>query len=249
MSNDITPPLTVGEMMESVIIKGDLAKMLPQERANYYNMVCQSIGLNPLTRPFEYITLNGKLTLYARKDATEQLRKIYGVGITRLDKETIEGVFCVSAYATDREGRMDSDIGAVNIQGLKGEGLANAMMKAITKAKRRVTLSICGLGMLDESEVDSIPNAMPYVEATEVRALPTPSVDVVMATNEQKSKIYHLYRAAHPNQPADSEAISSAINAYVAQEVKVPSPLTYEGAVEVIDRLNDDISKLQTLPT
>jgi hypothetical protein len=31
--------------------------------------------------------------------------------------------------------------------------------KAVTKAKRRVTLSICGLGMLDESEVASIPGA------------------------------------------------------------------------------------------
>jgi phage tail sheath protein FI len=30
-------------------------------------------------------------------------------------------------------------------------------MKAETKAKRRVTLSICGLNMLDESEVESIP--------------------------------------------------------------------------------------------
>ena len=32
-------------------------------------------------------------------------------------------------------------------------------MKAVTKAKRRVTLSICGLGMLDETEVESIPGA------------------------------------------------------------------------------------------
>jgi hypothetical protein len=31
-------------------------------------------------------------------------------------------------------------------------------MKAVTKAKRRVTLSICGLGMLDETEVETIPN-------------------------------------------------------------------------------------------
>ena len=35
------------------------------------------------------------------------------------------------------------------------------MMKAETKGKRRVTLSICGLGMLDETEVGSIPDAQP----------------------------------------------------------------------------------------
>lgn len=33
------------------------------------------------------------------------------------------------------------------------------MMKAETKAKRRVTLSICGLGMFDESEMESVPSS------------------------------------------------------------------------------------------
>ena len=35
--------------------------------------------------------------------------------------------------------------------------LANAIMKTETKAKRRATLSICGLGFLDESEIETIP--------------------------------------------------------------------------------------------
>src|SRR6202008_2665643 len=43
----------------------------------------------------------------------------------------------------------------------KGEALGNALMKASTKAKRRATLSICGLGMLDETELETIPTAMP----------------------------------------------------------------------------------------
>src|SRR5690606_8779893 len=61
--------------------------------------------------------------------------------------------------AKDRNGRVDSDTGAVPIAGLKGEAKANAILKAITKAKRRVTLSMVGLGMLDESEVETIPGA------------------------------------------------------------------------------------------
>jgi hypothetical protein len=36
---------------------------------------------------------------------------------------------------------------------------ANAMMKAETKAKRRLTLSLAGLGWMDETEVDTDPNA------------------------------------------------------------------------------------------
>jgi hypothetical protein len=42
---------------------------------------------------------------------------------------------------------------AVAVKGLIGEALANAYMKSETKAKRRVTLSIMGLGLLDESEI------------------------------------------------------------------------------------------------
>jgi len=40
----------------------------------------------------------------------------------------------------------------------------NAVMKAVTKAKRRLTLSLCGLGWLDETEVDSIPEARVYTD-------------------------------------------------------------------------------------
>lgn len=147
-------------VLERVVVGGNLAELKPAERMLYYKAVCESVGLNPLTKPFEYITLNGKLTLYAKRDCTDQLRSIKGVSITRLEREAVEGVYTVTAYAQDDKGRTDSAIGAVPIAGLQGEAKANAMMKAETKAKRRVTLSLCGLGMLDESETESIPGAV-----------------------------------------------------------------------------------------
>lgn len=146
-------------LAEKVFVGGDLSKLTPAERLRYYSGLCESLGLNPATRPFEYLTLQGKMTLYARKDATEQLRKLHGVSITRIDKEIINDLYIVTTYARTADGRCDTDIGAVPITGLRGDNLANALMKAITKAKRRVTLSICGLGMLDETEVESIPDA------------------------------------------------------------------------------------------
>ena len=39
-------------------------------------------------------------------------------------------------------------------------------MKAETKAKRRVTLSLCGLGILDETEIDTVPPGGDIVDAT-----------------------------------------------------------------------------------
>ena len=154
-------------VLEQVIVKGDLSKLTEAERISYYAKVCESVGLNPFTRPFEYLTLNGKMILYARKDCTEQLRARDGVSIVELHREVAEGVYLVTAHARNKDGREDLAIGAVNIEGLKGEAKANAMMKAETKAKRRVTLSICGLGMLDETEVESIPSAGPSRITTE----------------------------------------------------------------------------------
>ena len=147
------------EVIEQVIAKGDLKELTPAQRTEYFKAVCESVGLNPLTRPFEYITLNGKLTLYARKDATDQLRKLHGVSVQIVSRERIDDVYAVTAKATDVQGRTDESIGAVAIGSLKGDALCNAIMKAETKAKRRVTLSICGLGMLDEAELETIPAA------------------------------------------------------------------------------------------
>ena len=152
-------PIDPNAVMERVLLAGDLSKLSAPDRLFYYTKVCESVGLNPLTRPFDYLTLNGKVVLYAKRDATDQLRKIHGVSVTIKARENIEGVYVVTANARDKTGREDESTGAVNIGGLKSDALANALMKAETKAKRRVTLSICGLGMLDETEIETIPMA------------------------------------------------------------------------------------------
>ncbi len=154
------------DKIERVLIGGDLAQLKPEERVSYYRMVCESIGLNPMTKPFAYITLNGKLTLYALKDCPDQLRPINNISVVITAREVVEDCFIVTAEAATPTGRKDGSIGAVAIGGLKGEARANAMMKAETKAKRRVTLSICGLGILDETEIESIPSAKPPVAVT-----------------------------------------------------------------------------------
>jgi len=142
------------EIMERVIIEGDLSKLTPKERVDYYGAVCQSLGLNPLTRPFEYLNLSGRLVLYARKDCTEQLRAKHNVSITGLTYERDEDILTVTAIAVDGVGgRSDMSTGVVSLAGLSGDRLANARMKAETKAKRRVTLSLIGLGWMDESEI------------------------------------------------------------------------------------------------
>lgn len=152
-------PTVSADAAASVILQGDISKLTPQQKVSWYNKVCHDLGLNPTTQPLGYYDLKGKQVLYAKKDAAEQLRKIHGVSIYKLEREVQEGMYVVTAYARDKNGKEDSDMGAVPITNLKGEALANAMLKSVTKAKRRVTLSICGLGMLDETEVESIDGA------------------------------------------------------------------------------------------
>jgi hypothetical protein len=144
--------------VEQALLEGDLSELTADQRITYYEKVCQSVGLNPLTRPFEYIRLNGQLTLYAKRDAAEQLRRINGVSIQKLETEERQGVYIVRAHAVDEDGRTDVSTGAVTLPS-GGDALANAIMKAETKAKRRVTLSLCGMGWLDETEMDTIPSA------------------------------------------------------------------------------------------
>lgn len=104
-----------------------------------------------------------KKQLYATKNATDQLRQVQGISITDLKIEITNGICTATAKAEMRlkNGalRVDMDMGIVPVQGLTGENLSNAVMKATTKAKRRVTLSLTGLLMMDETEVVTVDGA------------------------------------------------------------------------------------------
>lgn len=173
------------DVIESVLIKGDLALLSEQERVNYYMRVCDSLGLNPLTRPFAYQKFQGQLILYARKDCTDQLRRLHNISLKLVSQSVENDILTAHAQAALPEvlagmvrERTDEDVGSVFFpDSLKGENRANAIMKAVTKAKRRVTLSICGLGLLDETEIgaDDAPDRTPQAPAANVLVSPPPS--------------------------------------------------------------------------
>lgn len=160
MENQIEAVKNNSNVLEQVVIGGDLSAMSAADRVNYYRTVCESLGLNPFTRPFDYLKLNGKLTLYAKKDATEQLRTLKGISIDDLNISETSDNYTVIVKGHDVSGRSDIEIGVVSKRDMQGN-TANAQMKAVTKAKRRLTLSLAGLGWLDESEIDNIPDAKP----------------------------------------------------------------------------------------
>jgi len=121
---------TIGPEERALLI-GDLSQLTPDQRATLVTSVCASLGLNPLTQPFAYIVLNSKLTLYARKDCTDQLRAIHGISLRVSRPEVIEDILYVTANASTPLGRVDEDYGAVAVNGLRGEARANALLKCM----------------------------------------------------------------------------------------------------------------------
>ena len=152
----------IGEMLaiEAAVTSGDLGELTPRQRVEYHTALCASIGLNPIASGFQYLKLNGKLILYPTRATTAQLAEKRGLSFELIDRQITDddATFMVGVSDGIRSGY---GIGLVTLTGLRGEARANAIMKADTKARRRGVLDFCGLGMIDESEIASVPGARP----------------------------------------------------------------------------------------
>ena len=147
------------EVIHSIVIKGDMSGLSQEQAVAYYNYRCQQVGLDPSAKPFHLLVLNGKKLLYANAGATQQLCAVHKLSVSIINRERFEGVYLVSVRVTGQDGRVTENDGAVELDSER-IGKANALMKATTKAIRRTVLAHCGLGMMDETEVETIPNAV-----------------------------------------------------------------------------------------
>ena len=146
---------------ESLILYSDLSALAPKDKVLYYTGYCNRLGLDPFTRPFDILRLNGREVLYLTRSGAQQLNKLHNVSHDITSRRVIDGadIYEVSCKASLPDGRHTESIGAASVANLKGEAYCNAMMKAETKAKRRSTLDLIGLGILSEEETESIPGA------------------------------------------------------------------------------------------
>ena len=212
----------LANQLQQVIIKGDLRRLSDEDKLIYYKKVCDSLGINPLTKPFDYITLNNKQTLYATKNCTDQLRSLHKISIAVTDRKIDNGLLTVVVQAEDSKGRKDSDMGFANVQGLRGENLGNAMLKAVTKAKRRVTLSICGLGgFLDETEVEDLPQR---AVSKHNQGKMTPNTqDVLKVIDESNPPVYTLVLPGDKEKHHDSlETLAFTFNDLMLEIINDP---------------------------
>jgi hypothetical protein len=188
------------KVIESIVMNGDLSKLQPAQKVAYYNYRCSQAGLDPAAKPFDLLKLNGKEILYANAQCTQQLCAIHKLSTQVTHREKMDDIYLVSVRVTGADGRLSENQGAVAIAHLKGDALANAVLKATTKAIRRAVLAHCGLGMLDETEAETIPNARmePMVQVpteaapslSEILAKPASGIALMVPGSEEPYAYY-----------------------------------------------------------
>ena len=170
---DIAPGV-LGVLAEMEAARQDSRSLGPEDRAAYVAAICKSLRLNPLTRPVQFLALQGREVLYLTRGATDQLAARHN-----LNRETLEGpdfrtmenvkvAYC-KVKVTLPSGRYEEATAT-----LKMTSPADDLMKVETKAKRRATLSILGVGVLSEEEAESIP-ASERADARREQPRPQPS--------------------------------------------------------------------------
>lgn len=168
------------EIIAKLVLNGDCSLLSSDQKIEYMRYRCEQLGIDLAEKPFEFIVLNGKEVMYATKACTDALCRIRLVTRQITSREKVDDVYIITARATDPSGRSDESTGVVplvkedgtweqaqsgkkffkkngKLIKLNADEFANAIMKAETKAKRRAVLSLFGLGMLDETELETIP--------------------------------------------------------------------------------------------
>lgn len=159
MSN-LSKPNTTAAAIEKAILKNDLSALTEIERVQYNLAACRSLGLNPVTRPFDYIVQDGTMSLYLNAVGVAQLRAICGIS-TKIKERSHdkEFVYC-TAIAWDSSGRSEEATAILSLidkygKEITGQAKANLLMKAETKAKRRATLALRGIPWNDSGDIKS----------------------------------------------------------------------------------------------
>lgn len=143
------------EAVEALVMNGDLSKLTPLQRVSYHAMICARHHLDPYAKPFEFLLLDGKLTMYPTKRCAEMLRYNHRISVKKVREERVGDLWCVEVEGRRPSGQTDFATKYVPLytierdgskRSLAGNKLGDAMAKCETGAKRRLTFSMVALG-------------------------------------------------------------------------------------------------------
>lgn len=248
--------------------QGDWGKLSPGERRDLYREICETLDIEPNIMPFYLITTQGrggggeKTILYLNRGGAEALRKKHHISVRVLQSSLIhlpgEGLFyqvVVEASMrepTQEEGkevRREQGVAVADLRDKQGVELENAILFAETKAKRRATISLLGLGslLLDETEALSIPIksfGRIDMETGEIQPLPQPvSIEAPreeFITRETLAKLSRSFKRLRTPKEMN-RAIAEAL---VGREVKNSRQLLESEGKRVMEFLQGNLDEV-----
>lgn len=140
-------------------ISGNLAKLSAEGQVKYYNALCKFTGLNPLGFPFEWITFQGKLKLYPKKECADQLRGVHKITAKIIERTFFDDICMVRVMSKMPDGREFESTGAVPYaKTMPALERCKALKVAETQAYRRGTFGLVGLGNLVDEDSETPPS-------------------------------------------------------------------------------------------
>ena len=183
-------------------ISGNLAKLTAEGQVKYYNALCKFTGLNPLGFPFEWITFQGKLKLYPKKECADQLRGVHKISATIIERTFFDDICMVRVMSTTPDGRKFESTGAVPYtKNMPALDRCKAIKVAETQAYRRGTFGLVGLGNLSDEDTDDTQRPHVVVDTAGEESVSTRAEKLNQLLAEPK--VIELLQEPTPGKPAE----------------------------------------------
>lgn len=189
MNNEVTKQQ---EALVKATLSQDWGRTNDQVKVRFIAHLCNQLSIPAVMNPFIFIKTKNGQKLYTPSEGAYLIASKNRISTKIKDRsyDKERQIYSVTVECSTPDGRTSEDIGHMFLGGLQGENLANAMMKAETKAKRRAILSTVGLSVLTE-------DAIPYVTSDSV--VRPGEVEIVDALSEpvedyQEDKAYVFER-------------------------------------------------------
>ena len=180
------------------LIRGDVSSVPREALLRYVFTFCERVGISPLAVPFSLLKTQRGMQLVANRNFYDAVASKYSVSRECVGEGFFEGtkLYYTRYRATTPDGRVTEDMALVDTAGLNGNDLANAIMKAHTKGRNRVTRAHLGFPFPDETEAETVPGAsvvsieeMPNAGNGEP---PAPEPEPPKANDQQIKRIHAL---------------------------------------------------------
>jgi hypothetical protein len=190
-------------------LHNDWSKVTEDDKLKYAISICKALDIPTPLNPFKFINMKGKTVLYATKEAAELIaeRNKISVNVVNkyLDKE--QNIYVVEVRALMPHGRTFDNFAALSVSGLTGEARANAMMKTMSKAIRRVVFAAVGLSVMDETDLPTnggnyAPSPTPVAEAPTATEVNLSNPETIAARGALFQRLTAKGGRFHKNIPA-----------------------------------------------